>query len=104
MTAGAQSSQPSRRSAFAPSDRGAFFPLTGAVVAPPGTVSVVVLIGPFFPSRPACRTPRPAGSPDRASRDQALRLQGVIELAGHRFLRADRADPGRRRDQVRDVD
>src|ERR1700690_714386 len=100
MTAGAHSIQPSLRSARAPSDSGAlpFFPGTGAVVSPV-TVSVVALIGPFLPSRRARRRLRGGGS-----RDQALRLQGVVELADHRLLRAGRADAGGRRDQVRDVD
>src|ERR1022692_854722 len=108
MTGGAHSIQPSLRSARAPSDSGAL-PLAGASpVSPAATVWVLVLIGPFLPSRPdapAAAAPAAAGRiPRGGSRDQALRLQGVAELADHRLLGARRVDGGRRRDQVRDVD
>ena len=54
ITAGAHSIQPSLRSARAPSDSFAL-PLAGASpAAPTVTVSVLVLIGPFLPSRPGC--------------------------------------------------
>src|SRR5258708_17073602 len=97
MTAGAHSSQPSLRSARAPSDS-CRRPLAGASAGAPVTVWVLVLIGPFLSLRPgACLL-------GGGSRDQALRLQGVIELSDHLLLRARRADAGRRRDQVRDVD
>src|ERR1022692_4849204 len=102
MTAGEISSQPSLRSARAPSDS---CPLRAGGVSrmasePAATcaLTLLMLIGVFLPSLPADRVLR------GGSRDQALRLQGVIELADHRLLRAGRVDADRRRDQVRDVD
>src|ERR1017187_1525400 len=108
MTAGAHSIQPSLRSARAPSDSGVL-PFGGASPASPTeTVWVLVLIGPFLPSRPAPPAPDSPAAAGRmlrgGSRDQSLRLQGVIQLAGHRLLGRRRVDGGRRRDQVRDVD
>src|SRR5258708_31731604 len=93
MTAGAHSSRPSLRSARAPSDSWGLRLDGASGGAPTVTVWVLVLIGPFLSSRPG-----------RCSRDQALRLQGVVELADHRLLRSRRADAARRRDQVREVD
>src|SRR5450755_2875250 len=99
MTAGAHSIQPSLRSARAPSDSCRRLRPGGASAgAPTVTVWVLELIGPFLPSLPAGRLLR------GGSRDQALRLQGVVQLSDHRLLRAYRADAGRRRDQVRDAD
>src|SRR5450759_5701226 len=97
-TAGAHSIQPSLRSACAPSDSCGLRPAGFWSVVLPATVCAGVVIGPFLPSWPAGRVLR------GGSRDQALRLQGVVELADHRLLRARRADTGRRRAQVRDVD
>src|ERR1022692_1295329 len=98
MTAGEMSSQPSRRSARAPSDSCRLRPGGASAGAPTVTVWVLELIGPFLPSLPAGRLLR------GGSRDQALRLQGVVHLSDHRLLRARRADAARRRDQVRDAD
>src|SRR5450755_5148365 len=96
MTAGAHSSQPSRRSALAPSDSWRLWlpgsSVTGSV---PVATCAFTLIGVFLPSGPA------AGL--GGSRDQALRLQGVIELAGQRILCGRRVDTARRGDLVRDV-
>src|ERR1035437_1901013 len=94
-TAGAHSIQPSLRSARAPSDSCGLRFLVACSAPVPEATSVVVLIGPFLPSRPAdrllhCRLLR------RGSRDQSLRLQGVVEQADHRFLCACRVDAGRR--------
>src|ERR1035441_4492812 len=98
MTAGAQSSQPSLRSARAPSDSWRL-PVAGASpAAPTAAVCVLVLIGPFLSWRPGCCLLR------GASRNQALRLQAVVELADHLLLGAHRVDCGRWRHQVRDVD
>src|SRR6478736_5556118 len=96
ITAGAHSSQPSRRSARAPSDsRGRpLRPVTsGSAVV---TTSVPVVIGPI--SLYAYRPRWPAGAPGRPvpsgrSWDQPLRLERVVDLAFHRLLGAHRVDP-----------
>src|SRR6266576_4918028 len=98
MTAGAISMKPSLRSARAPSDS-CGLPVGGASAgAPVVTVWVLVLIGPFLSSRPGRCLGR------GGSRDQALRLQGVADIAAHLLLRTHRVDLRRRRGQVRDVD
>ena len=79
MTAGAHSSQPSLRSARAPSDSCGLRLAGASAGAPVVTVWVLVLIGPFLSSRPG-RCLRRGGS-----RDQALRLQGVVDLAAIAF-------------------
>src|SRR5580658_10523354 len=92
MTAGAQSRKPSRRSAFAPSDRGTFFgrrPAAGSAASVPAATCTLSLIGGLLPD---------------GSRDQSLGLEGVAELADHLLLGALGADARGGRDQVRDVD
>src|ERR1700677_1116305 len=89
-TAGAHSSQPSRRSARAPSDSFALpLPFAPAAV-PTAAVWVPVLIGHFLLRG--------------GSRDQALLLQGIADLAHHALLGAHLVDAVRRRHPVRDVD
>src|SRR5712691_10845132 len=84
MTAGAHSSQPSLRSARAPSDSRRR-PLAGASAgAPTSTVWMLVLIGPFLSLRPGSCLLR------GGSRDQALRLQGLVDLVRHRLRGARR--------------
>src|SRR5260370_34889420 len=95
MTAGAHSSQPSLRSARAPSDSWRLRLGGASAGAPTVAVWVLVLTGPLLSS---------SSRPGRCSRDQALRLQGVVELADQRILGARRADAARRRDQGRDAD
>src|ERR1022692_5031141 len=99
MTAGAQSIQPSLRSARAPSDSCRLEPPDVSLTASaPAATCELTVIGVFLPWLPANRL---LGG---GSRDQALRLQAVVELADHRLLRPRRADGSRRRYQVRDVD
>src|SRR6476661_6924608 len=92
MTAGAQSSQPSLRSARAPSDSCLLWPAGRCSAAAPAVTSVLVLIGLFLPRRPA------------GSWHQALRLEPLFDLALHGIQRGLRADRAGGRDQVRDVD
>src|SRR5215471_20600925 len=104
ITAGAHSSQPSRRSARAPSDsRGRRWrPVTsGSAVV---TTSVPVVIGPFsfcaFRPRWLAGAPGPPGP----SRDQPLRLERLVDLASHRLLGGYRVDARGRGHEVRDDD
>src|ERR1700756_5651778 len=104
ITAGAHNSQPSRRSARAPSDsRGRRLrPVTsGSAVV---TTSVPVVIGPF--SFYAFRPRRLAGAPGPPgpSWDQPLRLERLVDLAFHRLFGARRLDARGRGHQVRDDD
>src|SRR5437016_10998868 len=96
ITAGAHSSQPSRRSARAPSDS-RLRPLAPVTVGSAVTTSVPVVIGllPFCAFRPCwpAGAPGPEVPPGR-SWDQPLRRQGVIDLAGHVLLGAHRLDGG----------
>src|ERR1700683_62211 len=90
MTAGAQSQKARRRSALAPSDNGArpFLPrAAGTEVAVVPVSGVTVLI-----------------ASSSRSRDQALGLESIVDLADHRLLGGRRADAAGRRDQVRKVD
>src|SRR6266536_1324240 len=89
MTAGAHSSQPSRRSARAPSDSRARCrrPATGSWAVTGGVT--VVMSPPLW----AC-----AGR----SRSQPLPGQGVVDLCPHVLLGARRADRTGRRDLMRD--
>src|SRR5580700_1779422 len=89
ITAGAQSSQPSRRSARAPSDSGALRrrPATGSW-AVTGGVTVVM-----SPPLSAC-----AGR----SRSQPLSGEGVVDLRSQVLLSAHRVDGAGRRHEVRD--
>src|SRR5215467_14881991 len=98
MTAGAQSHQPSLRSARAPSDSFGLRRAGASAGAPTVTVWVLVLIGAFLSSRPAYFLRR------GGSRDQASRLQGVVDVVDHLLLCGRRVDAGRRRGQVGDVD
>src|SRR6476659_314101 len=92
ITAGEHSSQPSRRSARAPSDsRGLTLrPVTSvsAVV----TTSVPVVIGPFsfcaFRPRWLAGAPGPTGP----SWDQPLRQERLVDLGSHRLLGGHRVD------------
>src|SRR5260221_14582642 len=89
--AGAHSSPPSLRSARAPSEswRRRVAGIRSAVV----TVAVwlSILIGPFLSPRPG-RSQAGGGS-----RDQSLRLQGVVDLVDHLLLGGRRADGRGRR-------
>src|SRR5258708_12455473 len=94
MTAGAHSSKPSLRSARAPSDSWRLRLGGASAGAPTVAVWVLVLTGPLLSS---------SSRPGRCSRDQALRLRGVVELADQRILAARRADPPRRPYQLPDA-
>src|SRR6185437_7737431 len=89
ITAGAQSSQPSLRSARAPSDSCRLWPAGRCSAAAPAATSVLVLIGPFLPWRPAGLRPGRRDGPWRAgprwagSWHQALRLEPLVDLALH---------------------
>src|SRR5277367_3875488 len=88
--AGAQSQNARRRSARAPSDSGARRLLPRAAGAGEAVVPVsgmTVLIG-----------------SSSHSRDQALGLESVVDLADHRLLGGRWVDALGRRDQVRKVD
>src|ERR1700690_4576989 len=89
ITAGAHSSQPSRRSARAPSDSRArpWRPVAGCWAVTGGVT--VVMSPPLW----AC-----AGR----SRSQPLSGQGVVDLRPHVLLGAHRVDGAGRRDLVRD--
>src|SRR5262245_42342384 len=102
ITAGAHSSQPSLRSARAPSDsRGR---RRRPVTSGSAVVTVSVVIGPFpfsaFRPRWLAGAPGPSGR----SWDQPLRLERVVDLAFHRLLGAHRLDARGRGHQVRDDD
>src|SRR5215472_7470902 len=85
-TAGAQSSQPSRRSARAPSDSRLRCLGSATVGSPVVTVVVSAVIGslPFCAFRPL-RLAGVPGPPGR-SRDHSLRLERVVDLSDHRLL------------------
>src|SRR6266576_4301943 len=103
ITAGAHSSQPSLRSARAPSDS-RLRPLGSVTVGSAVTTSVPVVIGlfPFSAFRPRWL----AGAPGRSGRswDQPLRLERVVDLADHCLFGAHRLDARGRGHQVRDDD
>src|SRR5689334_6437545 len=95
MTAGAHSIQPSRRSAFAPSDSGGFLRrLVDSTRVPASAVAWVM------PS------PRPVDPSPTATHswDQSLRVQRVLYLALHGVDRRNRVLAARRGQRVRDDD
>src|SRR5215469_3480788 len=91
ITAGAHSSQPSRRSSRAPSDARARRRRPGARVSWAVTGWVVVVIG-----MPLC-------TEARCSWRQPLAVEGVVDLRAQALLGGRRDDRGRRGDQVRDL-
>src|ERR1700744_5275381 len=97
ITAGAHSSQPSRRSALAPSDSCFLCPgpcsRTASVPAATGAFTVIAV---FLPLAPATSY--------GGSRDQALRLQCVRQRALQRRQRSGRVDARSREDLVPEVD
>src|SRR5689334_18073916 len=103
-TAGAHSSQPSRRSARAPSDSRlrCFRSVTWG--SPVVTASVLAVIGslPFYAFRSHLLAGAPG--PSRHSRDHQLRRKRAVDLSGHRVLGADRVDARGRGHLVRDDD
>src|SRR6201996_1561739 len=88
--------KPSRRSALAPSDGGFFFGPGSFVASASAATCALTVIAEFLPSPPA------AGR--GGSRDQALRLQGVVQLTLERGGRPGGIDSGGREHRVRDVD